>query len=89
MTADPKLSISQPCYGGGIPLVQPPCECWFGRARAAQKLNSFTCTGEGGYPDVFIPYRDNIITQVATGLFGVEKRPFYTLRSLNLNMLRS
>ncbi len=44
-----------------------------GRARAAKRLNSFTCTGEGGYPDAFVPYRDNIITQVATGLFGVRE----------------
>ena len=44
-----------------------------GRARAARRLNTLTCTGEGGYPDAFMPYRDNIITQVATGLFGVRE----------------
>ena len=69
----PKLSISQPCYGGGMSFGSTSLRVLVGRARAAQKLNSFTCTGEGGYPDVFIPYRDNIITQVATGLFGVRE----------------
>jgi glutamate synthase domain-containing protein 2 len=44
-----------------------------GRARAAKRLNTLTCTGEGGYPDAFKPYRDFVITQVATGLFGVRE----------------
>jgi glutamate synthase domain-containing protein 2 len=43
------------------------------RAWAAQFWGSFTCTGEGGYPDELIPYADAIITQVATGLFGVRE----------------
>ncbi len=30
-------------------------------------------TGEGGYPDEIIPYKDHVITQVATGLFGVSE----------------
>ena len=45
---------------------------WAGRGRPSG-LNSLTCTGEGGYPEAFVPYRDNIITQVATGLFGVRE----------------
>ena len=28
---------------------------------------------KAGIPDAFVPYRDNIITQVATGLFGVRE----------------
>jgi glutamate synthase domain-containing protein 2 len=44
-----------------------------GRARAAERLNTLTSTGEGGYPKEFVPHRDNIITQVATGLFGVRE----------------
>jgi glutamate synthase domain-containing protein 2 len=35
--------------------------------------NSFLCTGEGGYPERLYPYDDNVITQVATGLFGVSE----------------
>jgi glutamate synthase domain-containing protein 2 len=41
--------------------------------RAAKAWNTFSCTGEGGYPDRFIPYADHMITQVATGLFGVRE----------------
>jgi glutamate synthase domain-containing protein 2 len=43
------------------------------RARAARKLEIFTSTGEGGYPDQIVPYRDHVITQVATGMFGVRE----------------
>ncbi len=32
-----------------------------------------TCTGEGGYPKEFLPYAEHVITQVATGLFGVRE----------------
>jgi glutamate synthase domain-containing protein 2/ferredoxin len=69
----PKRIISQPCYGGGMSFGSTALPVLVGRARAAKKLNSFTCTGEGGYPEAFVPYRDNIITQVATGLFGVRE----------------
>jgi glutamate synthase domain-containing protein 2 len=40
---------------------------------AAKKIGTLTCTGEGGYPDELIPYSDHMITQVATGLFGVRE----------------
>ena len=43
------------------------------RARAAKRIGTYTCTGEGGYPDAIVPYRDHVITQVATGMFGVRE----------------
>jgi glutamate synthase domain-containing protein 2 len=43
------------------------------RAWAAKQWDSFTSTGEGGYPDELLPYADHIITQIATGLFGVRE----------------
>ena len=43
------------------------------RVRAAAALGTFCCTGEGGYPDELKPYDDHVITQVATGLFGVRE----------------
>jgi len=43
------------------------------RARAAKKIGTYTSTGEGGYPDAIVPYRDHVITQVATGMFGVRE----------------
>jgi glutamate synthase domain-containing protein 2 len=69
----PVRLISHPCYSGGMSFGSTALSVLVGRARAAKRLNSFTCTGEGGYPDAFVPYRDNIITQVATGLFGVRE----------------
>jgi len=43
------------------------------KARAAVAFNTFTCTGEGGYMERMRPYDDHVITQVATGLFGVRE----------------
>ena len=43
------------------------------RARAFRAVGSFTCTGEGGYPEELKEYDDCMITQVATGLFGVKE----------------
>ena len=43
------------------------------RMKAATLLGTFCCTGEGGYPDELKPYDDHVITQVATGLFGVRE----------------
>jgi glutamate synthase domain-containing protein 2 len=43
------------------------------RAIAAKEWNTFTCTGEGGYPEELVPYKDHVITQIATGLFGVSE----------------
>jgi glutamate synthase domain-containing protein 2 len=43
------------------------------RARNATRWDTFTCTGEGGYPESLQPYDDHVITQVATGLFGVRE----------------
>jgi glutamate synthase domain-containing protein 2 len=43
------------------------------RAAAAVAWNTFTCTGEGGYMERLRPYDDHMITQVATGLFGVRE----------------
>jgi len=43
------------------------------KARAAMAWNTFSCTGEGGYIQRLLPYKDHVITQVATGLFGVRE----------------
>jgi glutamate synthase domain-containing protein 2/NAD-dependent dihydropyrimidine dehydrogenase PreA subunit len=69
----PKLEISLPCYSGGMSFGSTALSVLIGRARAAKRLNTLTCTGEGGYPPTLIPYADNVITQVATGLFGVRE----------------
>jgi glutamate synthase domain-containing protein 2 len=43
-------------------------------------VDSFTCTGEGGYPDELRPYDNHVITQVATGLFGVREETIQRVR---------
>jgi glutamate synthase domain-containing protein 2 len=68
-----KMSIALPIYGGGMSYGSVSLNVMKGRAMAAQKIGSLTCTGEGGYPDELLPYADSIITQVATGLFGVRE----------------
>jgi len=69
----PKMSLSLPFYGGGMSYGSISLNVMKGRAMAAKKMGILTCTGEGGYPDDLIPYSDYIITQVATGLFGVRE----------------
>src|SRR5690606_1891136 len=54
------------------------------RARAAAALNSFMSTGEGGYPEELTPYADHVITQVATGLFGVREETMQRARILEI-----
>jgi glutamate synthase domain-containing protein 2 len=51
-----------------------------GRAMAAQRIGTFTCTGEGGYPEELVPYAAHVITQVATGLFGVREETIQRAR---------
>jgi glutamate synthase domain-containing protein 2 len=48
--------------------------------RAAAAFKTFCSTGEGGYPEELIPYDDHIITQVATGLFGVREETIKRVR---------
>jgi glutamate synthase domain-containing protein 2/NAD-dependent dihydropyrimidine dehydrogenase PreA subunit len=69
----PQRTLSMPCYGGGMSYGSMALTALTGRARAAKRLNSLTCTGEGGYPQEFVPYAEHVITQVATGLFGVRE----------------
>jgi glutamate synthase domain-containing protein 2 len=69
----PERRLSMPCYSGGMSYGSMALTALTGRARAAQKMNTLTCTGEGGYPQEFVPYADFVITQVATGLFGVRE----------------
>jgi glutamate synthase domain-containing protein 2 len=50
------------------------------RAAAYTAVDSFTCSGEGGYPPELTPYDDHVITQVATGLFGVREETIQRVR---------
>ncbi|MGB7533470.1 MAG: glutamate synthase-related protein [Halobacteriota archaeon] len=65
------ISIEVPFYGGGMSFGSVSLSVMLSRAKAARAWGTFTCTGEGGYPEALKEYDDSVITQVATGLFGV------------------
>ncbi|RMF32021.1 MAG: FMN-binding glutamate synthase family protein [Chloroflexi bacterium] len=70
---DRRIEIPVPWYGAGMSFGSISEQVMVARAKAAQQWQTFTCTGEGGYPDSLIPYRDHVITQIATGMFGVRE----------------
>jgi glutamate synthase domain-containing protein 2 len=80
----PDLRIPLPWYGAGMSFGSIGLPVMLSRARAAQHLGTFTSTGEGGYPDALIPYADHIITQVATGLFGVREATIQRARLVEI-----
>jgi len=67
------VKIEVPFYGGGMSYGSVSINTILSRIKAAKALGTFCCTGEGGYPDELKPYDDHVITQVATGLFGVRE----------------
>ena len=76
----PQIVLPHPWYGGGMSFGSVSLNTMLSRAGAAQAWNTFISTGEGGYPDELIPYKDHIITQVATGLFGVREETILRAR---------
>lgn len=69
----PERCIDVPLYGGGMSFGSISLPTMIGKAGAARNMGTFTCTGEGGYPEELVPYAPWVITQVATGLFGVRE----------------
>ncbi|MFC1964954.1 glutamate synthase-related protein [Chloroflexota bacterium] len=80
----PQIEIGFPVYGGGMSFGSISLATLVSRARAYAAFNSFTCTGEGGYPGALKPYDDHVITQVATGLFGVTEETIQRVRIAEL-----
>jgi len=76
----PAIRLPHPWYGAGMSFGSVGVRTMLARARAAQSWGSFTSTGEGGYPDELIPYADHVITQIATGLFGVREETLQRAR---------
>ena len=75
-----KITIDVPWYGGGMSFGSTNIRVLLGKARVAKAFHGFTSTGEGGYPERFTPYADHVITQVATGLFGVREETIQRAR---------
>jgi glutamate synthase domain-containing protein 2 len=76
----PGVTIPVPFYFGGMSFGSVSVVTMLSRVRAAAALGTFCCTGEGGYPDELKAYDDHIITQVATGLFGVREETIKRVR---------
>jgi glutamate synthase domain-containing protein 2/Na+-translocating ferredoxin:NAD+ oxidoreductase RNF subunit RnfB len=76
----PEITIGFPIYGGGMSFGSISLSTMLGRARAYTAFDSFTCTGEGGFPGELTEYDDHVITQVATGLFGVREETIQRVR---------
>jgi glutamate synthase domain-containing protein 2 len=75
-----KIRIPLPTYGGGMSYGSVGLPTMLARAKAAKELGTFTSTGEGGYPEELVPFADHVITQVATGLFGVREETIQRAR---------
>jgi glutamate synthase domain-containing protein 2/Na+-translocating ferredoxin:NAD+ oxidoreductase RNF subunit RnfB len=76
----PEVPIGIPFYGGGMSYGSISLATMLSRARAYKAFNSFTCSGEGGFPEELKEYDDHVITQVATGLFGVREETIKRVR---------
>lgn len=76
----PEVTIDIPVYGGGMSFGSVSPHMMISKARSAMAWNTFSCTGEGGYPPRLLPYKEHMITQVATGLFGVREETIQASR---------
>ncbi len=79
-----KIRISVPFYGAGMSYGSVSLNFMLARAKAAREFNTFTSTGEGGYPPELMEYKDNVITQASTGYFGVSERTIQNTRVVEL-----
>lgn len=68
-----RIDIPVPWYGAGMSYGSVSEQVMLGRAMAAKRWNTFTSTGEGGYPQSLYAFHDHVITQIATGMFGVRE----------------
>jgi glutamate synthase domain-containing protein 2 len=71
---DSKIQIPIPFYGAGMSYGSISEQVMLARAKAAKSWRTFTSTGEGGYPESLVAYKDHVITQIATGMFGVREQ---------------
>jgi len=70
---DKKIEIPIPFYGAGMSYGSISEQVMLARAKAAKAWQTFTSTGEGGYPESLVAYKEHVITQIATGMFGVRE----------------
>jgi glutamate synthase domain-containing protein 2 len=75
-----RITIPLPFYQGGMSFGSISDNTMVSRAGAATRWKTFGCTGEGGYPEFLQPFDQFMITQVATGLFGVREETIQRVR---------
>src|SRR3989441_4700249 len=56
---DREIEIPVPWYGAGMSYGSISEQIMLARAKVARQWSTFTCTGEGGYPESLVPYRDH------------------------------
>jgi glutamate synthase domain-containing protein 2 len=79
-STDARIEIPIPWYGAGMSYGSVSEQVMLARAMAAKRWNTFTSTGEGGYPGSLFPFHDHVITQIATGMFGVREETIQLAR---------
>jgi glutamate synthase domain-containing protein 2 len=75
-----RIGIPVPFYGAGMSFGSISEQVMLARAKTAQAWKTFTSTGEGGYPESLHAYKKHVITQVATGMFGVREETIRAAR---------
>ncbi|MEW6387980.1 MAG: glutamate synthase-related protein [Thermodesulfobacteriota bacterium] len=76
----PQVRLSVPFYSAGMSFGSISLHAMLSRVKATVRFNTMMSTGEGGYPEELYPYDDHVITQVATGLFGVREDTIQRVR---------
>jgi glutamate synthase domain-containing protein 2 len=74
------VTLAVPWYGGGMSFGSVSLNTILSRVRTAVRYNTLMSTGEGGYPEDLHPYDHHVVTQVATGLFGVREDTIQRVR---------
>jgi hypothetical protein len=76
----PQVRLAVPWYSAGMSFGSVSINTILSRLRAAVRFNTLLSTGEGGYPEELYPYDHHVVTQVATGLFGVREDTIQRVR---------
>jgi len=63
-----------PWYGGGMSYGSVSETVMVSRTANSERWETYTSTGEGGFPPSLFEHSSAVITQIATGLFGVEEK---------------
>jgi glutamate synthase domain-containing protein 2 len=80
----PSIEIPIPWYGAGMSYGSVSEQVMLARAMAAGRWGTFTSTGEGGYPASLAPFHEHVITQIATGMFGVREETIQWARVVEI-----